>query len=749
MKNILIRCLSLVMALMLAFCLSGCAEEEQVLTFLDFAKTNYAADIGLDGLVCENDNFSLVWDDQNKRVSFIDKKTEAVWGQVPEEILNEQNETGKVLPQINSAITVSYQDPVSMAEVFLYSYTDAFKNGEITVKKIDNGIRVVYYFSEFEFAVPVEYLLTDESFDIRIVPAHISQGETNKVSSVKVAPFICATKNDAEDSWLFIPDGSGAVVEPYTSDTLGVFGSSEVYGHDLTTQLYGYGNKTNQVNMPVFGVKKADKALLGVIDSSASAATIEWELGSDTYGCSTVYPTFRLRGTNLISRPDNFISITTLSEINIFTEGALKNEIRVKYYPLATEDATITGMANCYRDYLIANKGLKKSANSEKTAAIKYVGGVVQPEFVLGIPSTKLYALTDTDAVEKITKEITDKVGTNITTQLVGFGKTGLDVGQVAGGFGTAGVLGGNSGMKKLNSTLKSLGVASYMDFDLISFNKSGNGFNKNSAAVYEGGQLVTYTSFDAIGHMRNDDRFYVLSRDNLFVATDKLLNKAPKMELNGVSLSSLSKTIYSDYALQDYYAAGKMEEDVTRIFDDVKKGGYNTLATAANIYAAISADEVIDAPIYSSNYSFTTYDVPFYQMVLKGYVPMSSVSVNLCADQKDALLRCVAAGIAPTYTLIDNYDNELITSAHSFMHSSVYSSIKENVLSDINSVSEYLESVNGAEISEYTVIAKDVTVTKFSNGIVAVVNFSDSDYESEIGKVPANSFISGRDVNE
>lgn len=746
MKNILIRCISLILTVAFVLSLSGCNEEADVLTFLKFSETNYAADTDVNGVVAENDSWSVIWDDENKRVSFLDKKTNAVWGQTPQEIVDKQTATGIKLPQLNSAISVAYQDPVSLDETYTYSYTDAYENGQITVKKIENGIRVIYYFTEFEFAVPVEYTINDETFDIKITPAHIAQGETYKVSSIKVAPFICSMQNDAKDSWLFIPDGSGIIVEPFVSDTLGVFGDSEVYGHDLSLQQYGFGNKKQQVNIPVFGVKKGENALMAVIDSSANAASVSWELGSDTFGCSTVYPTFRLRGTSLISRPENFISVTTLPEINIFTEGVVNKDIRIKYYSLSNSDATINGMASCYRDYLIKNKGLKKSNISEKTATMKFVGGVVQPEFILGVPSSKLFALTETSAVSKIAKELKGSIGNNFTAQLVGFGKSGIDVGEVAGGFKTASALGGNSGMEELNKALKKLKIASYMDFDLISFNESGNGFNENSSAIYDGGELVTYTSFDTLSHTRNDDRFYVLSRDNLFEAIDKLFDKSSDMALSGISLGSLSNTVYSDYANQDYYVSGKIEEDVTEIFKSVKKNGYKVLGSSANIYAAINANEVTDTPIYSSGYSFASYDVPFYQMVLKGYIPMSSISLNLCTDSKDALLRCVSAGISPSYTIIDNYDNELITSTHSFIQASVYSSNKDRIISDVNSIADYLKSVDGAIITEYTVISDEVVLTKFDNGVWTVVNFSDKDVTCEYGEISAKSFVSGRD---
>ena len=746
MNTALKRFLSFTLAVFCLLAVAGCKDKKEPLTFLDYSKAKYAFDQDLNGVICENDAWRLLWDDEYKRVSFLDKRTNMTWGQTPDEILSKQKSTGIVLPQLNSAVVVVYQDPVSMNEIYLYSYSDAFETGEITAKKIENGIRVIYNFTQFQFAVPVEYTIGEETFDIKITPAHIAQGDKYKVTAVKVAPFMCSVQNDAKDSWLFLPDGSGALVEPFTSDTLGIFGESEVYGHDLATQLYGYSNKTNQVHMPVYGVKKGGNALLAVIDSSAPSASVSWELGSDTYGCSTAYATFRLRGTNRISRPGNFISVTTLPEIDIFTDGILKTDIRIKYYSLAGEDASIMGMAETYRNYLVKNRNLTKSKNSEKDAMFKCVGGTVQSDFVAGVPTQKLFALTHTSAVSEMIKELTDRIGNNISVNLVGYGESGIDVGKLAGGFTVASPLGGNTGMKKLHQALKDLGVSSYMDFDLITFDKSGNGFDQNSCAVYEGGEPVTYTGFDSVTHIRTDDRFYVLSRDNLFEAADMLPGKVKELGSPGISLASLSHTSYSDYAKQEYYACGKTEEDITKIFRSLSKSG-KLLSSSANVYAAISSDEVTDAPIYSSGYLFESYDVPFYQMVLKGYIPMSSVSLNLCADRQDALLRCVSSGIAPSYTLIKDYDNSLITSSHAFLPSSVYGSNKDSIFKETEQISPVLKSVQNATITGFTVLKKDLTKTDFDNGVWTVVNFSDSAQECEYGTVPAKSFISGRDA--
>ena len=123
----------------------------------------------------------------------------------------------------------------------------------------------------------------------------------------------------------------------------------------------------------------------------------------------------------------------------------------------------------------------------------------------------------------------------------------------------------------------------------------------------------------------------------------------------------------------------------------------------------------------------------------------MSSVSVNLCSDESDALLRCVESGISPTYTLAYNYDNELITSDHSFIFATSYSKNINGISEKINSVKSYLSSIDKAKVSGYKMLSNDVRITYFDNGVYAAVNYSSEAADTEYGRVAANSFITRR----
>lgn len=749
MKRYLIDFLSVLMVIIISLSMTGCGEEKTVLkTFLSYAEQSFDSDITESGVICENSNWSLMWDNDNKRVSFVEKKTGAVWGQIPQEalepVIQENGIQKKNHPQLESVIQIKYQDPKSFDDVTAYSYTDAVQSGEVYAQKIKNGIKVTYEFSEIEFSVPVLYMLGEDFFRISVNPADISEGEL-KIHSVAIAPFLCGMKNDAKDSWFLFPDGSGAVIKPFQSDGVGSLGQKYVYGKDLSYQTYSKENPSEQINLPVFGAKKGENALFAVIASGAEYAALNWNIGSENIGYSSVYPEFRLRGFSFIERPENFVTTTTLGAFKVFSKGIVEKPIVIDYFALSGENADVNGMADCYRNYLIKTKKLDKNSNDEKTATFKYIGATIQPSFFVGIPTEKLFPLTTTEQALSMTEEFVGALGEDINVQLMGFGKTGIDVGEVAGGFAVANKLGGNKGMKDLIKALDGKKINSFMDFDLISFKKSGSGFSKSTAATYHGGQVVKYSSFDTVSKAANQDRFYILSRDSLFIASNKVLEKAEKIGLSGISYSSLSNRIYSDYGEQKYYISGNMANDVFKMYNTAKEKGYKTLSNSANVYAAISSDYISDVPLYSSGYSVTSYDVPFYQMVFKGYRPMSSVSINLCSDKKDALLRCIESGISPSYTLYYNFLNELVTNEHSFIYGSHYSGNKTDIINTVKGIKDYIRSIEGAEIKEYTRLSDNASVTKFSNGVYAVVNMGDTEIVTDYGNVPAKSYITGR----
>lgn len=739
----------ILVSILIIFSLTGCSNGRtngavDTLRYNDFSASS---DEAISETVCENESFALLWDDSSKQVSFLDKNSGAVWSPAPvgtrETEYNESGMPVKNNPNTQSAIIVHYFDPTTLDEKRLFSSTDAVQDGAVYKEKTDNGIRVTYDFMAYEISVPVEFAIEKDHFSVTVQPGQIYDNGESYVTGISVAPFICGIKNNTEGDWLFIPDGSGAIVSADEIDSVGNIGSKSVYGDDAAIQTFYFNSTEKQIYFPVFGVKNGDSALFGIIESGDSQASIAWNIGSKDVKYSSVYPFFRIRGYNMINPPRGFNS--PLTEVQSFSKYINTTPLTVAYYSLSGDEADIFGMAKQYRSYL-TKKGLIGNAKaSDEKIGVKLIGGVEQKDFVLGVPVTKLYALTTLKDAEEIADILFDKISDGFYFDLVGFGSSGLDSGKPAGGFSIASKLGGNSQLRNFSEQMKKYGVNWFMDFDIISFDKSGGGFSKKNAAVIPNGQVAWMQSFNTVTRNSNNDRSYLIGREELDSAISRLIKKAENMELYGISLDSLSHTKYSDYNSPKYSACGGMSTDIPEIIEKIKRNGYAFLGDAPNGYVAFSSERIIDAPLYSSNYSFTAYDVPFYELVLKGFSAMNSVSLNLCTDSKDALLRCLEAGISPSFTLTANYCNELISSKHTVIYGSDSEEVIRNITELYDSIKQYMESVSGVTMADYSVNG-DLRVTKFENGVYAVVNYSENDISTIYGIVPAHGWISGRE---
>ncbi len=728
---------------------AGCAGStpDEVVDTLRYNDVSYDSETIADGVVFENDTWQLLWDDARKAVNFVEKATGNVWSNSPQEYINKEGSKNTL---IDSPVHVYYHYPTNMSEeiiTFSKSMLSSY-DGDIYLKKLDNGLRVVYDFMSNSIAVPVDYTLEGDHFSISVDPTQIADDGENIVSAVAVSPFICGVENDADDSWIFIPDGTGAIIEPNTVSTIGDVNVGDhivsFYGKDLTVQSYYNSSVTQQLTMPVLGVKKGDKALLSIIDEGAEASHLAWRVGSTNLGYSTAYSIFRIRGFSLVTPPRGYP--TAAAYIRIFEDRISPKKQKIDYYALNGADASLAGMANVYRDYLIEEAGLKKVDTTQKSVALKYVGGVVQPDFFLGLPTTKLFPLTTMEQAQVMTESFAETMGSDFYVDLVGFGSSGIDIGQYGGGFTVAKEMGGKNALANFSDSMAQLGLDWYMDFDLIGFKKSSNGYSSaNNGVRWMDGQTAYFTGFESVRLSRDDsDRYYILARKDLIGAADKLISKAAELKLKGLSLGSVSNTIYSDFDSADTIMCNGIQKDVATILDNVDKAGYAHLANAANDYAVVGSDTVIDAPLYSSNYDIADKDVPFYQMVYRGYIPMNSVSVNLCADESDALLRCISAGIAPSYTLTYNYDKELVTNEQTLIFGSSYEGNKEKITSAHGDIKDYIKSIDGATVAGYDIISADVRVTRFSNGVYAVVNYGDTAVNTAYGTVEAGGWITG-----
>ena len=677
--------------------------------------------------VTENEGFRLDWDNETKRIILVDKSNGVSWSTTPEQGLNpgldEFGYPKNVHPQVTSPIVIEYIDPETQEISLLTASVASIMNDTVSVEEIENGIKATYYFADAEISVPVEYTLFKNGVNIAIDTENI-QEKTYMLWKVKIAPFMCSFSNNADNSYLFVPSGSGALIYKKQESSIALTYSQEVYGVD-SGRFLEYEEKAtveNPIRLPVYGAKMGDKALCAIIEDGAEMASIDVSAAASNIGSTGVSASFEVRGYQWVKVKKGYQKL--------FSESITNNKCSVSFHPLYDNDADYVGMANVYRDYLEEKYNLEKN-DKENVLALKFIGGSNVKNSLLGIPYDDFYATTTVSDATKIITDLYKKLGIKMSANLVGFTQGGVDVGKIAGGFKLDSNLGKKSDLEKLINYCKDNGITSFMDFDAVRFNKTADGFNALSdKAVTVNGQVVNCYNYDIWSRTRDYDfeNYSLVSRSKLFDVAKKLLKTTDSLKLTGIGLDTLSNYCYSDYSNSESFIKGNMQKDVSSILIDFKKNKIDLAVNGANDYAAAYAAQIYDVPFQSTGHTLFDCDVPFYQIVFKGYVSMSSPSVNLASNSKETILKAIESGCGLTYTLINNYDTKLLSTSESAFYGSVYKDIKPYIEEAVSQNKDYYNKISGATIKDHVIYENGVRKTVFDNGYSVLVNYSDKE---------------------
>ncbi len=734
------RLLAFAICLCLLLCLlPGCGEAAEKVAPYELP-TSF--DSVASGVVAENDKYSLEWDDDYKSVMMVSKSGQRVWGTTPVEFY----ESGETNNFISSPITIKVLDVTSLGVNNARAYDGSIRSGDLSAVKIDNGIEVTYYFDEYEVSVPVQFVLRDDSMAVSVDTSRITEGEKFQLINISLAPYACALEIPAKEDepadeledYLFLPVGTGALVSPLLQDEKREF-SAEVYGTDASRyQPYEY-YKPESIRLPVYGVKSGSDALVGIMEQGAELAGIEMSAGNKRMLYSNVAAGFNVRGYDIYAEEKSYIATMTTR----YSKEMVKTTIAVGFYPLSGDDASYIGMANTYRDYLL-NNGLVKKTTAQNPYALSVLGNVTTKSLAFGVPYNSAKSMTTFNEAGEIIKDTIAETGATPSVQLLGYGKTGLDIGQVAGGYAFAGASGSKKDYAVLTDYATQNDIPLFTDFDLIYFNKSGNGFSASSdvakTATLHKSELY-YRMLALRAQDKSQPTFSLLNRAALIEAMDKLLNKGDKLGVTGYSFSTLGTTAYSDYAQPEHQAKNNMGQDVKAMFASVNTAGHIVATDNANAYAAVASDTVFNVEVDPRYTDAIDQYIPFYQIVFKGYVPLYSEALNLSANSEVSTLRALASGTGLGYTVLANYDVSYAASLQTNLHSSLYSAKKPQIVESVTEYGDYYKAIADATITDYEVLDNGVTVTTFSNGVVAYTNATNAKQSYPNGELDAMGF--------
>ncbi|MBO5197261.1 MAG: hypothetical protein J6B85_01885 [Lachnospiraceae bacterium] len=698
-------------------------------------------------VIAENDSLILYADTTNGELAVEEKTKHVIWYSNPQD--KEEDTVAPQKSRLKAQINIttlsvpvvgrnlySTTGSTAYAKSTIDSSNDCVELGGLDYELIENGIRFVYSFPKVGIRIPVEYTIEESVFAAEVVTEEIEElwAERYLLLSVDVLPFFGAGGQE-DEGYLLIPDGSGALIYYNNGKNRFAQYSKPVYGTDPVAPGEVVVTQSEQIHMPVFGLKTNENALFAIITSGDALGQIT-ALPSgklSTYNqaySSLLYRTYQTNGSGR-------------SMVGVYSEPLLEEPYRVEYIMLEGEEADYAGMANAYREWLLEQGEIKTSELAKDSYMVLNLYGAVSIEkYVMGIMQNVVTPLTTYQNVIDIVKQLKADGVENIIINYIGALDGGLNA-EPMNNFKPESALGGKKDFEKMTEYLEQEGVILFLESDPINLYEDGNGYEMNGDAVLSFYEKYAYQYLYSLnlGEAREQTRWNLIKPLRIRDITEEYFASALKNGITNYSAASIGSLLYSDYDEDTLcYRQESLSLWQSALASAADKFDY-VMVEGGNAYTLAYTDIIREVSFEYSNYDITDESVPFYQMVLSGSVAMGAPSFNMGSDYHYRFLKSLETGCNISYTWMAEEARELVGTEYNTLTASGYDYWIETAIAQYQESEEIREKTAGQRIIDHEKLAEDVYETVYESGIRIYVNYSKTDYCDGELLIPAKGY--------
>lgn len=714
------------------------------------AEENFAASSvpGYEMKFSENDFFELMGNADGS-IAVLDKAGGFVYESNPQ--TEDELAVGINMTNLKSQLYITWVDREGNVTT-KNSATDCVNQDGLSYSSIEGGVRYTYNFKNVGITIPVDYCLGERGLTASIALADIQEDSENTgcyLINIGLLPFFGA-QDTSSSGYILVPDGSGALIH-FNNDkaSYGAY-SQYVYGRDTALVTEEITEEEETARLPVFGITNGENGYLAVISQGDTNASVNALTSGTLNSYNNVYASFSYRAFTRAT----FLQGNTYahdgkgdSSVSLTLSGVVPSipSYSVEYLLLSKEDLTYVDMAKAYRAWLAEDKGMV--LGEEESGApmyIKLLGGLKVDEYVLGVKTSALKPLTTFRQAEEILSGLKDLGVEQLAVEYAGWQKGGMES-KIPEKITFEGKLGGKRAYGHLAEFAGANQIALFMDFDFVNLYESGNGYSSNSDAAQTVGATPAfqYTYDRNLRRKETEGRWKLLTPVKVREAVSAMLEKSDRLRGAGLSLSTLGNTVYSDYAgkkngMDRSDARGVWEE----LFRDARENFGSVMTDNGNAYTFPYVTHIYDVPLESSGYDLEDESVPFYQIVLHGYVSYSTQPLNLSAEPWKMVLKAVETGSSLSACLMYADTEALIGTKYDDYFSSHYATWAETLAEYYGRTRDVLNLVAQAQIESHGQAAPGVYRTVYSNGVSVYVNYNAEAAELDGVTVPAEDFI-------
>ncbi len=668
--------------------------------------------------VTANENYTLYVNDETLSLIIEDNKTGAT---MESSITYDDGESNKTwYGAMNSAIVLTMingNDDSKQANTF----------NDLVTKKVKHtqyGFTADVYWTKYKLGMTLEVELTNEGLTVRVPDESIREdGKDYQIGTISLYPYLGNSYMDTKEGYIFIPDGNGALI--YLNDKEGRYKSgysSMIYGQDigfednkvesLLWDRYKIINSAEQIIAPVFGIAHTDDkmAYLGIVEDGAMRATIEGMPNGVSVNYNRAYAKFIER--KYYTQPTS--NKSTVGSLKISESERSHSDLQVRYIFLSGENANYAGMANAYREYLLANGSLKKTDDGFRTR-VDFLGSD-REQWVIG---TSAVVMTTTDDIREIYADLKNRGVNNLLSVYKGWQKGGIYNIPISK-YKADSKIGGTSELTGLIKDAEASGTLFYLYDDALRINPSEYNVTFNIV------KRINKRKFEEQTHKEVYSTFNYVTPSRSTSDLNKLVKKMTAKDVNGLCLAGITSNMFSYTYGGTNYTRYHCGNAYSQLMDSVDEK-LDIAMEQPNAYLWKNASAFLDMPLYTSSYIIEDEFVPFMSIVLKGIMPVYSEYVNFEANRQEFFLKMIESGTYPSFYITKESSDELIYTNSNDIYSSQYDTYADTIEEYTKELKSINDKVKDATITSHDIFGSAVRVI-YSNGVKIYVNYGENE---------------------
>lgn len=665
----------------------------------------------------ENDRFALRIHPQTTQVIVTDKRTGREWrSNPPEERLRSETVKGLFLANLKSPFTMEYfraaGDDKARREIT--NATDP--QLEKTFVKYGKGLQITYFFQKMGIQFSLQYELTDTGMDVKVPTNGIEERSEYALFSLDVLPYLGAAQA-GENGYILVPDGPGGLIR-FDAVRAGVTQGyvHPIYGSEVSNvrpdlKAARREVKRETIAYPVFGMKRGDQAFVAIVRNgkyNASIQALPPGLKSSYYSASASFR-FReeyLRRMSRIAAP-----------VKAVEKERAPLDCSIEYRFLNGDQANYVGMAHAYQQVMAEQRDLPQQLNpvAHIPLQLNVFGGNARDAF----NGFQYVAATTFAQATEIASQLKDSGVDNMRIVYYGW-QNGGDLNAMQP-FPIENKLGGQAAAKSFIDSMHKLNYKVLFEDNFVYVDD-----RSSLPAKTNGVRGIDGTVF----YNRNHEYLLkpALTAGYAYEAIDRL----NKIGVDGIHYNWLGELTFRDYE------SPPTERDQTanvyrQLLAYTREQLGDTGVYQGNDYVLGETGYIGDFALDSSYDFMVDETVPFYPIVVHGFVPYAAEPANFRNDDTKDLLRAIEYGALPAFDVTWEPSRVLKNTPSDYVFSSEFALWKERIVKEYRDFDK-LSGLYNRKITNHEQIASGMFVTTYEDGTRVVVDYGRNTFEVRKG---------------